>query len=163
MSFTSSINLSSLNGTNGFRLEGVKGDDWTGYSVASAGDVNADGYADIIIGAANFEGAAAHRLSIGASYVVFGKASGFSSTINLSGLNGVTGFRLEGDDEFGFAGATAASAGDVNGDGFADLVVRAPGDAGSGYVVFGKANGFASAINLSALNGDTGFRMWGSK
>ena len=67
MSFTSSINLSSLNGTNGFRLEGVKGDDWTGYSVASAGDVNADGYADIIIGAANFEGAAANRLSIGAS------------------------------------------------------------------------------------------------
>ena len=161
MSFTSSINLSSLNGTNGFRLEGVKRDDWTGYSVASAGDVNADGYADIIIGAANFEGAAANRLSIGASYVVFGKASGFSSTINLSGLNGVTGFRLEGGDEFGFAGATAASAGDVNGDGFADLVVRAPGDAGSGYVVFGKANGFASAINLSALNGDTGFRMWG--
>ena len=51
MSFASSINLSSLNGTNGFRLDGVAAGDASGFSVASAGDVNGDGYADLIIGA----------------------------------------------------------------------------------------------------------------
>ncbi|NDC75886.1 hypothetical protein EBZ70_11565, partial [bacterium] len=158
MSFTSSINLSSLNGTNGFRLEGAVSDDWTGYSVASAGDVNGDGYADIIIGAAT--ASLVNRLIIGVSYVVFGKASGFASTINLSGLNGVTGFRLNGDEQFGGAGMTVASAGDVNGDGFADLMISAPADAYGGFVVFGKANGFASAIDLSTLDGDTGFRIY---
>ena len=51
MPFSSLINLSSLNGTNGFRLDGVAGDDQSGRSVASAGDVNGDGFADLIIGA----------------------------------------------------------------------------------------------------------------
>jgi hypothetical protein len=50
MSFTSSVNLSSLNGTTGFRLDGLGFYDGSGYSVASAGDVNGDGYDDVIIG-----------------------------------------------------------------------------------------------------------------
>jgi len=51
MSFSSSINLAGLNGTNGFRLDGIGANDQSGYSVASAGDVNGDGYADLIVGA----------------------------------------------------------------------------------------------------------------
>ena len=51
MSFASSLNLSTLSGANGFRLDGVSANDLSGYSVASAGDVNGDGYADLIIGA----------------------------------------------------------------------------------------------------------------
>lgn len=45
------IDLATLNGTNGFRLDGIDADDQSGYSVASAGDVNGDGLADILIGA----------------------------------------------------------------------------------------------------------------
>ena len=46
-----SLALSSLNGTNGFVLNGERRDDYSGYSVASAGDVNDDGIADLVIGA----------------------------------------------------------------------------------------------------------------
>ncbi|MBY0336294.1 MAG: integrin alpha [Acetobacteraceae bacterium] len=93
-SWTPTFPLSGLNGTNGFRLDGVADTDNSGWSVASAGDVNGDGFADLLVGAhqadANGNGNA------GASYVVFGKATGWTSTINLSGLDGTTGFRLDG-------------------------------------------------------------------
>ncbi|NDG50803.1 MAG: hypothetical protein EBY30_17630, partial [Rhodospirillales bacterium] len=162
--FASSINLSSLNGTIGFRLDGVAGGDGSGYSVASAGDVNGDGIADLIIGA---NGADPNGSSSGSSYVVFGKASGFSSSINLSSLDGSTGFRLDGVATNDRSGKSVASAGDVNGDGFADLIIGAyfadPNglNSGSSYVVFGKPSGFTSSINLSSLNGSTGFRLDG--
>ena len=90
MSFSSSINLSSLNGSTGFRLDGVAAGNQSGTSVASAGDVNGDGVGDLIIGASG-AGPNSNNLS-GSSYVVFGQASGFTSAINLSSLNGTTGF-----------------------------------------------------------------------
>ena len=49
--FAANIDLSSLDGSNGFKLSGVAAYDEAGYSVASAGDVNGDGFADLIIGA----------------------------------------------------------------------------------------------------------------
>ncbi len=91
--FASSLNLSTLNGTTGFRLDGVKANDCSGHSVAGAGDVNGDGFADVIVGAC---GADPNGSDSGSSYVVFGKASGFASSLNLSTLNGATGFRLDG-------------------------------------------------------------------
>ena len=69
--FAANIDLSSLDGTNGFKLSGVAADDRSGRSVASAGDVNGDGFADLIVGAAMRRSA---RLNSGASYVVFGRA-----------------------------------------------------------------------------------------
>ena len=48
---TFSINLSSLNGSNGFRLDGVAAGDDSGRSVSNAGDVNGDGFDDLIVGA----------------------------------------------------------------------------------------------------------------
>ena len=117
--FPAIIPLSSLDGTNGFRLDGLS----SGISVASAGDVNGDGFADVIIGAPG----------AGSSYVVFGKASGFPAIIKLSNLNGKDGFRLDGAGNY--SGQSVASAGDVNGDGFADVIIGADG---SSYVVFGR-------------------------
>jgi Ca2+-binding RTX toxin-like protein len=154
----SSINLSTLNGANGFTVNGVSAGDGSGISVASAGDVNGDGYADLIVGAYAANGGR------GYSYIVFGKSSTFASSINLAALDGNTGFRLAGASVNGFSGISVASAGDVNGDGYADLIVGASGDdpngtvdGGASYVVFGKASGFASSVNLSSLNGTTGF------
>ena len=106
----------------------------------SAGDVNGDGIADLIVGDS-------------ASYVVFGHASGFAANINLGSLDGSTGFSLSG------AGNSVASAGDVNGDGFADVIV---GSGSAQYVVFGKASGFAANINLGSLDGSTGFSLTGA-
>ena len=156
--FPSSIDLGGLDGVNGFRVAGA------GKAVSSAGDVNGDGLADLIVGApaSDLGGDAA----AGSSYVVFGKTGGFGSSINVSSLDGSNGFRLDGIDAFDRAGFAVANAGDVNGDGFDDLLIGAVGAdsyTGESYVVFGKAGGFSSAIDLASLDGTNGFRLNGVK
>jgi hypothetical protein len=61
--------------------------------VSVAGDVNGDGFDDLIIGAL---GADPNGSNSGASYVVFGKAGGFAANLNLSTLDGSNGFKLNG-------------------------------------------------------------------
>ena len=162
--FGSVFNLSSLNGTNGFQINGEAANDVSGISVASAGDVNGDRFDDLIIGAL---GADPNDTDTGASYVVFGAAGGFEPNLNLSALNGANGFQINGEAAFNFSGRSVASAGDVNGDGFDDLIIGADGadpngiDSGASYVVFGAAGGFAPNLNLSALNGTNGFKING--
>ncbi|MBL8385558.1 MAG: FG-GAP repeat protein, partial [Burkholderiales bacterium] len=166
--FASNLDLSALNGANGFRLAGVFAQDNAGRSVSAAGDLNGDGFADLVVGAPEFD-AGFNATSDGAAFVVFGKASGFASSLSLSGLSGSTGFQLGGASSPDKAGHSVRDAGDVNGDGFADLIVgayrvNAPGaaTAGASYVVFGKASGFASALNLGTLNGSNGFQLFGA-
>jgi len=158
------INLASLNGANGFKLSGVTAGDEAGISVGGAGDVNGDGFADIIIGASV---ASPNGLGSGASYVVFGKSGGFPANINLSSLNGSDGFKLSGISAHDLSGSSVASAGDVNGDGFGDVIIAAPGavlngiTSGQSYVVFGATGGFPANVNLSGLNGTNGFKLNG--
>jgi FG-GAP repeat/RTX calcium-binding nonapeptide repeat (4 copies) len=164
--FSASLNLSSLDGSNGFVLNGIDASDFSGLFVSSAGDVNGDGFDDLIIGAqgADLNG----NFSVGESYVVFGKSGGFAANLNLSALDGSNGFVLTGIDQFDFSGRSVSSAGDVNGDGFDDLIIGASdadpnrnSSAGESYVVFGKSGGFAANLNLSALDGINGFVLNG--
>ncbi len=161
--FTATLEVSTLDGSDGFRLSGV-GNGALGLSVSNAGDVNGDGFDDLIV---SDIGADPNGETSGSSYVVFGKNSGFDATLDLSSLDGSNGFRLDGSAEYDFSGYSVSGAGDVNGDGFADVIVSAPyadsngESSGSSYVVFGRAAGFDATLNLSSLDGNNGFRLDG--
>jgi hypothetical protein len=164
--FGASLDLASLDGTNGFRLDGIDARDVSGRSVASAGDVNGDGFDDILIGANGADPGG--DSAAGETYVVFGKAGGFGASLDLASLDGTNGFRLDGIEIGDFSGFYVASAGDVNGDGFDDILIGAyrgdPGgdtDAGESYVVFGKGGGFGASLDLASLDGTNGFRLDG--
>src|SRR4028119_572868 len=112
--FGPTFNLWDLNGSNGFAINGIAVDDFSGRSVSSAGDVNGDGIDDLIIGAINADPNGI--TNAGQSYVVFGSNSGFGAGLDLSTLNGSNGFAINGIGLFDTSGTSVSSAGDVNGD-----------------------------------------------
>ncbi|MFK7954726.1 MAG: integrin alpha [Lysobacterales bacterium] len=144
-----------VSGTYGFRINGEDARDNFGVSVSGAGDVNGDGLDDVVIGAYTHD--AGGSSASGRSYVVFGKTT--FDPVESSNL-GTQGFQINGASAFDGSGVDVSGAGDVNGDGLADLVVGASeaNMKGAAYVVFGKANN--SPVNLADLSG-TGFRIDG--
>ncbi len=160
--FAASLNLSTLDGTNGFVCNGIDAGDHSGWSVSSAGDVNGDGIGDLIIGA--YQADPNGQPGAGESYVVFGKPTPFAASLNLSTLDGTNGFVMSGIDAGDLSGVSVSSAGDANGDGYDDLIIGATyadpngqSFAGESYVVFGKPTPFAASLNLSTLDGTNGF------
>ena len=163
------IPLSSLDGSNGFILTGIDAGDGSGFSVSSAGDVNGDGYDDLIIGARNADPNG--ELGAGETYLVYGGASapGTDGVLDLSTLDGTNGFTLTGIDAFDYSGRSVSSAGDVNGDGYDDLIIGARGAdpnggfSGETYIVYGGASapGREGELDLSMLDGTNGFILTG--
>jgi hypothetical protein len=156
------------NGVAGFVLNGDTLGSQAGYSVSGAGDVNRDGFDDLLIGSPLADGGTPLRADSGVSYLVFGKATGFDASFDLGLLDGTLGFKIWGATAGDRAGTSVAAAGDVNGDGFGDFLIGAPGfdvpgapDAGSAYLIFGKAGGFGATLDLAAVNGLNGFRLDG--
>ena len=105
-----------------------------GWQVASAGDINGDGYGDLIVGAPGYSNGQA---SEGRAYVFYGSSEGLAAN---------PGWTFESDLAQARFGDAVSSAGDVNGDGFADVIVGAPGFE-SGHTNEGAAFGFLGSID----------------
>jgi len=128
---------------------GEHNEDHAGFSVAGAGDVNGDHKADIAIGAYGVDNAGDHS---GRAYIVLGKASGWHTGTGLDTADA----KLDGEADSDRAGSALAAAGDLNKDGFGDLLIGAPrNDAGSAlmagktYILLGRASGWSSLTSLS--------------
>ncbi len=170
------IDLTNLTAAQGFVIQGDAAGDYTGGSVSSAGDINGDGFDDLIVGATGGDDGG---MNAGEAYVVFGTDQGFGSAVggrqvmDLTTLTAAQGFIIQGDTGNDGAGTSVSSAGDVNGDGFDDLLIGAPRgddggmDAGESYVVFGSSQGFGVNVNgrqvidLTTLTAAQGFVIQG--
>ena len=112
-----------------------------GLSVSSAGDVNGDGYSDVIVGATLFDTTAQN--DVGGAFVYLGSAGGLAST---------PAWTATGPEPLNYFGQSVATAGDVNGDGYSDVLVGAPYldspteiDAGGAFIYLGSVDGPAAA------------------
>ncbi len=115
------------------KLGGESSYDYAGYAVSGAGDVNGDGFDDMLVGAyGNDEGGE----DAGAAYLIYGPVTAHRD-LSLADA------KLIGEEERDYAGRAVSGPGDVNGDGFADLLLGAYGndegglDAGAAYLLYG--------------------------
>ncbi len=132
---------SGLSSTPAWTMEGNQANSFFGISVSTAGDVNKDGYADVIIGAHYFDGGETNE---GRVFIYLGSASGLGKT---------PFFTAEGDQVNAFFGKAVACAGDVNRDGYSDVLIGAPGydngqiNEGRAYLYLGTYMGMTQSAS----------------
>jgi hypothetical protein len=121
-----------------WRAQGDQGLAHFGWSVGTAGDVNGDGFQDVIVGARYYNNG---ERGEGQAFVYQGSASG---------LGIAPAWTADGDQEQAYFGTSVATAGDVNGDGFDDVIVGAPDydngqeNEGRAFVYLGSASGLGT-------------------
>jgi hypothetical protein len=126
-----------MNNTTDVILTGAAANDLFGISVSTAGDVNGDGYADVIVGA---YGNDAGGFAAGRAYIFFGGVS----------MNNLADVTLTGAAAENFFGSSVSTAGDVNGDGYADVIVGAFGNNAGGFAA-GRAYIFFGGVSMNNL------------
>lgn len=123
--------------------------------------MNKDSYTDIIVGL--YTASPLGRSGAGLVYVVYGKAGGFTSDINLATLTSSDAIKIYGASANDQIGNLLEYAGDFNGDGIDDLIISvatANSNTGKIYIIFGKTTGLAD-IDLSTLTSSQGITYTG--
>ena len=151
------IDLNNI-ASSGVKFIGASANDQLGYAVSSAGDVNGDGFDDMLM--------TEYGSTIGSTYLVYGGRHSVGETINVADVvTGGDGVKIVNQAAYDSIGHTVSSAGDVNGDGYDDILIGSPyadagGETGNGvaYVVFG--GGLSGTIDLTSL-GDKGLTIYG--
>ena len=124
------ITIDPISTTAASQLESNQAYAQLGYSVSSAGDVNGDGYSDVIVGAYYYDNG---QTDEGAAFIYHGSSSGLSTTAAT---------QLESNQANAQFGISVSSAGDVNGDGYSDVIVGAHYyDNGAAFVYLGNNGG----------------------
>ncbi|MDX1589453.1 MAG: Ig-like domain-containing protein [Oleiphilaceae bacterium] len=155
------LDITGMSAANGFTIRGQYGGKGFGHALDGAGDVNGDGYEDFLFSITEY------NANAGSVWLIFGKEGATRTDINLATLTSSDGILFTGDpDTFtdSHLGSAAALNGDLNGDGFDDLIMAAPGELsndGRVYVIWGKSE--IAGLDFSAgWNAADGFRVNGS-
>ncbi|MCF8341400.1 MAG: FG-GAP-like repeat-containing protein [Chitinophagaceae bacterium] len=149
-----------INKNSATMIESNQSSSWLGYSVSGAGDVNGDGYSDVIVGAYYYTNLFAEE---GAAFVYHGSAAGINSTASSM---------VESNQVGAYMGSSVSGAGDVNGDGYSDVIVGAfvydngQSDEGAAFVFHGSASGIntmpAAKVESNQAGASMGYSVSGA-
>ncbi|PAU80450.1 hypothetical protein CK501_08365 [Halovibrio salipaludis] len=162
------LDITGLSLANGFFVRGWDSNAEFGQSISGGADINGDGYEDFIVGLTDDD---QFDTDAGAAYVIFGKPGETRSDIELqtvqSTVESSNGFAIFGEDSNNRLGSASTLTGDLNGDGYDDIVVAAGQNdsgathSGTVYVIWGQSGATRSDINVSNIDSNDGFRITG--